>query len=380
MNSNIIFGITGSIAAYKACEIIRHLKSKGYNIHPVLTRNAKKFISPLTIATLAKNPVSFKLSFHMEHLEKCSLIVIAPASGNIIGKMAGGIADDLLTSIALARKAPILIAPAMNEGMYLNPITQRNIKILKETGIIVIGPEKGALAEGEGIGRLADVNVIVNAISSIIEKRIAISSKKVLITAGGTIEPIDPIRFISNRSSGIMGHSLAERFSLFGASTTLVTTTDIPTSLSIKRYNIKTASEMKEIVDKLFKDCDIFIASAAVCDFKPDIKSNSKIKDKEINLKLIRNPDILKEMGKKKDNKIIVGFSVDTENKIEHAKKKLKEKNLDMIVIAGEKDFGSERINPSILYKDGKIEEFGEISKIEFSDILIERIERNKAI
>lgn len=380
MNKTIIFGITGSIAAYKACEIIRRLKNLGFNIHPVLTKNAKRFISPLTIATLSQNPVSSKLSFHMEHLEECSLIVIAPCSCNVIGKIASGIADDLLTSIALARKAPILIAPAMNEGMYLNPITQRNIRILKSAGIIVIEPERGSLAKGEGLGRLANQDVIVNAISSLLERRRAISGKNVLITAGATIEPIDPIRFISNRSSGIMGHSLAERFSLFGASTTLVTTTDIPTSSSIKRYNVKTAIEMEDIVNKLFNECDIFISSAAVCDFKPSVKSSTKIKDKEIELKLIRNPDILEGLGKKRGNKTLVGFSVEVEKKIEYAKEKLQKKNLDMIVISQEKDFGSSKINPTILYKNGNIEEFEEISKIEFSDILIERIERNKAL
>lgn len=378
MNSKIIFGITGSIAAYKACEIIRALKSLKIDIYPVMTKNARKFISPLTIATISENPVYSKLSFHMEHLEKCDLIVIAPATANIIGKIAGGIADSLLTSIALAMKTPILVAPAMNEGMYLNPITQRNIRTLKEVGIIVIGPERGALAKGEGIGRLADVDVIVNAISSILERKIAISSKKVLITAGGTIEPIDPIRLISNRSSGIMGHSLASRFSLFGAKTIIVTTTNIPTSLSIERHNVETAIEMKEIVDKLFNNCDIFIGASAVCDFKPKTKITSKIKDKEISLNLTRNPDILKSLSKKKENKTLVGFSVDTENRIENAKNKLAEKNLDMIVLALIKDFGKETINPTIIYKDGNIEEFPEVSKIELADILIKRIIKNE--
>lgn len=374
MNSKIIFGITGSIAAYKACEIIRRLKSLGFDIHPVLTRNARRFISPLTIATLSENPVSTKMSFHLPHLEKCSAIVIAPCTGNIIGKIAGGIADDLLTSIALAMKAPILIAPSMNERMYLNPITQRNIKLLREAGIIVIEPERGKLVEGEGIGRLAGVDVIVDAVSSILKKRDGISQKRVLITGGGTIEPIDPIRFISNRSSGIMGHSLAERFSLFGAETSIVTTTNISTSSSIKRYIVQTAIEMKNIVDKLFNDCDIFISSAAVCDFKSRVKISSKIKDKEISLRLIRNPDILKALGKKKGNRILVGFSVDTENRIENARKKLLEKNLDIVVLAETKDFGERTIKPTILYKDGKTEEFPEISKIEFADCLIERI------
>ncbi|MEW6679734.1 MAG: bifunctional phosphopantothenoylcysteine decarboxylase/phosphopantothenate--cysteine ligase CoaBC, partial [bacterium] len=293
MNSNIILGITGSIAAYKSCELIRKLKSLGCDIHPVMTREAKKFISPLTIATLSENPVVIKPSFHIEHIKKCDLIIIAPATGNIIGKIAQGIADDLLTSIALAMKAPIIIAPAMNEGMYLNPITQRNIKILKENGVIIIEPEKGKLAKGEGYGRLVDVDVIVKEAMSLLEISKIASLKKVLITAGGTIEPIDPIRFISNRSSGFMGHSLASRFSLFGADVSLITTTDIPTLSSIKRYTVKTASEMKKMVDELFDNCDIFISTAAVCDFKPEKKAKEKIKDKEITLKLTRNPDIL---------------------------------------------------------------------------------------
>ncbi|MEW6006665.1 MAG: bifunctional phosphopantothenoylcysteine decarboxylase/phosphopantothenate--cysteine ligase CoaBC [bacterium] len=374
MNSNIIFGITGSIAAYKACELIRKLKSLGCDIHPVMTKQGKKFITPLTIATLSGNPVSTKPSFHMEHIKKCDLIIIAPASGNIIGKIASGIADSLLTSIALAMKAPIIIAPAMNEGMYLNPITQRNIKTLKENGIIVIEPEKGKLAEGEGYGRLADIEKIVDEAISLLKISKIASSKRVLITAGGTKEPIDPIRFVSNRSSGIMGHSLAERFSLFGADTTLITTTSIPTPSAIKRYEVQTASEMKEMVNKTFKDCDIFVSTAAVCDFRPQEKITSKIKDKEITLKLTRNPDILEEAGKRKKHQKLIGFSVDTENRLKEAKKKIREKNLDFIVVCAIPDFARETIKPTILYKDGNIEEFNEISKREFADCLIKRV------
>jgi len=370
----IVFGITGSIAAYKSCEIIRALKDLGADIFPVMTRNAQKFISPLTISTLSGNPVSYKMSFHMPHLKKCDLIIIAPASGNTIGKIASGIADSLLTSIVLARKAPIIICPAMNEGMYLNPITQRNIKILKENGIIVIDPEKGSLASGEGYGRLADIEVIVNRAKSLLEVSLNLSSKRVLVTAGGTIEPIDPVRFISNRSSGIMGHSLAERFSLFGAAVSLITTSVIPIPSSIKRYNVQTGEEMRETALRLFKDCDIFIGAAAVCDFRPSLKYPSKIKDKEVTLRLTRGPDILKEIGKIKGHQRLIGFSIDTENREGEAKKKLKEKNLDMIVISSILDFGSHKIKPIILYRNGSKEEFDEISKIEFADCLIERV------
>ncbi|HAW50090.1 TPA: bifunctional phosphopantothenoylcysteine decarboxylase/phosphopantothenate--cysteine ligase CoaBC [bacterium] len=373
--SNIIIGVTGSIACYKSCELIRLFKKGGANVSVVMTKNAKKFISPLTLATISQNPVSWKIGFKLEHKEKYDLIIIAPATADIIGKIAGGIADDLLTSLVLARKSPLLIAPSMDEEMYLNPITEENIEKLKSQGVRFIGPEKGLLASyKEGIGRMTDTNKIFEEAKIILDINKALSGKKILITAGATREYIDPIRFITNNSSGIMGHCLAEEFALFGANVSIITTTSIETPSIIKRYSVNTTYEMKEMIDRLFDDCDIFISTAAISDFRPEKKSQSKIKDKEITLRLIRNPDILKCVGHKKKDKIIVGFSIDTENPIDNAKNKMKEKNLDMIVVGSLSSFSSPNINPTILYKDGKIEEFGCISKRQFAHMLISKL------
>ncbi|MEK9149450.1 MAG: bifunctional phosphopantothenoylcysteine decarboxylase/phosphopantothenate--cysteine ligase CoaBC [Candidatus Desantisbacteria bacterium] len=367
-NKKIALGITGSIAAYKACDLIRRLKEEGADVHCVLTEIALSFITPLTLSTLSGNPVASKISQDMEHIGDYDLLIIAPATANIIGKASAGICDDLLTTIILARKSPVIIAPAMNEAMWLSEILQDNVKKLKEEGFRFIGPEKGRLTYGEGWGRLADIEKIVQEAILVLSIKDRLTGKKILITAGATREAIDPVRFISNRSSGKMGHILAEEALVQGASVTLITTTDIPVSSKIKTLYVETACQMRDKVIGLFDECSIFISVAAVSDFRPKDKCDKKLKREDgLQVEFVKNPDILKEVSERKAEKILVGFSVDKELDWQRAEEKLKAKNLDILVFSTTDSFASDRIKPYIIYPDGKQEEWFEISKRELA-------------
>jgi phosphopantothenoylcysteine decarboxylase/phosphopantothenate--cysteine ligase len=374
-SKKIVVGITGSIAAYKAAELVSRLRRLGADVHCIMTEKASSFITPLTLETLSQNPVLTKLSSNMEHLRRCDLIVIAPATANIIAKCASGISDDLVSTVLASRTSPVLIAPAMNEAMFSSPILQENIDKLRAKGFLFVGPEKGRLAcEKEGVGRLADVDKIVEGVCVLVEKRNGLSNRKILITAGATREPIDPVRYITNRSSGRMGHCLAYQSALYGAKVSLVTTAEQILHPDINTFFVETTEEMKRITDELFDACDILIMTAAVSDFVPK-RVDRKIKRREnLELQFVKNPDILADLSKKKGERFLVGFSVDTEDRIESAKSKLISKGLDIIVMSEISDFGRESITPTILYKDGKIERFGEISKMAFAHILLDRV------
>lgn len=386
-DKNIILGITGSIAAYKSPEITSQLVKLGANVMIIMTKSATHFISPLTLQTMSRNKVItdiFETSslFEVEHIslaDKADIFVIAPATANIIGKIASGIADDFLTTFAIACPTPILIVPAMNERMYLNSIVQENIKKLKSCGIYFIEPERGSLACGEkGKGRLAGVDKILEAIEGILGSSDILKGKRVLITAGGTCEPIDPIRYIGNRSSGKMGYALAVAAKEFGAEVTLISAaTQLNPPAGVKTIFVETASQMRDAVLKVFPEVDMVINAAAVADFSPEEISTKKIKKdiSPLTLKLTPTPDILAELGQKKQDKILIGFAAESENLIPNAKKKLKEKNLDIIVANDIKTgFGKDTTQVVIITKDGRCEELPLLTKREVSVRILKEV------
>lgn len=384
---NIVLGITGSIAAYKSAEITSQLVKWGANVTIIMTQSATHFISPLTLQTLSKNKVITELfemptSFEVEHLtldDKADIFVIAPATANIIGKIAAGIADDFLTTYTLACQTPILIAPAMNEKMYLNSVLQENIKKLKARGVYFIEPEEGALACGEkGKGRLAGVDKILTAIDGILNSSGILKGKKILITAGGTREPIDPIRFISNRSSGKMGYALAMVAKEFGAEVTLISApTQLEPPVGIKTIFVETTQQMRDEVLKVFPEVNIVISAAAVADFSPQKVSQQKIKKTthKLILELNKTPDILSELGQKKGDKVLIGFAAESENLIPNAKKKLKEKNLDLIVANDIKTgFATDTTQVTMITPDLRCEALPLLPKKEVARIILNKI------
>lgn len=344
---NILLGVTGGIAAYKAAYLTRLLVKQGANVKIVMTEAAKNFITPLTLATLSQNPILIDF-FNPENGEwnshvKISIwadaMIIAPATANTIGKMANGIADNLLTTSYLSAKCPVFVAPAMDLDMYAHPATQRNIETLKSAGNIIIEAEEGELASGlTGKGRMAEPETILNVVDNYFASCQALNGKTILITAGPTCEKIDPVRFIGNYSSGKMGFALAQSAADAGANVILVSG---PTKMSInssavKRIDVESAQQMHDACVRLFPDCDAAIMAAAVADYRPSVKSEQKIKKSErsLSLELEATPDIACDLGKiKKKGQVLVGFALETENGLANAQEKLKKKNLDFIVL-----------------------------------------------
>lgn len=343
-DKNIVLGITGSIAAYKAAEIISLLKKKGARVFPVMTEAATHFVHPTTYRSIAGERVTTHLFGskdeslkHISLSEIADLLLIAPATANVIGKIASGIADDILTTTVMATRTPVLIAPAMHESMYENPVVQENIRRLRELGYRFIGPEKGRLASGAvGWGRMSEPEKIVDFLQEIIFSREDFKGKNFLVTAGPTRESLDRVRFISNYSSGKMGFAIAREARNRGAEVTLITgPTSVEPPRGVRICRVESASQMLEEVREYFKQTDVLIMVAAVADFRPTSISKRKIKKEgkqRFVLEFTRNPDILEEMGKKKNGRILVGFCAETENLMEEAKKKLSRKNLDLIV------------------------------------------------
>ena len=393
---NILVGVTGGIAAFKSASIVSLLKKKGYNVKVVMTENATNIIGPLTLETLSKNRVYVDMwdknpHYEVEHIslaDWADIVLIAPATYNIIGKVANGIADDMLSTIlsAVALRKPVFFALAMNVNMYENPILNENINRLKTYGYRFIDTNEGLLAcNYEAKGRMKEPEEIVDIIvrhdiaSKIDNFRDALKGKKLLITSGRTREDIDPIRYLSNKSSGKMGYSLAQAAVDLGAEVTLVsgpTNLNVPDGLK-EFISVDSAIHMYEKVDEKFKDTDIFIACAAVADYRPKEYQDKKIKKSDLNLtiELVRNPDILFEMGKKKENQLLVGFAAETNNIIENALKKLEKKNLDMIVANNASTMGTDTNSIEIIRKDRSSTVINQKSKIELAyDILKEVI------
>jgi phosphopantothenoylcysteine decarboxylase/phosphopantothenate--cysteine ligase len=385
----IVLGVSGGIACYKAVELVRLLVQHGLGVQVIMTRGATEFVTPLTFQTLSGNPVAtetFSLTQESEighiHLaDSADLFAIAPATANIIGKIANGIADDLLTTVIMATRAPVLIAPAMNIHMFENPILQENLRKLRRVGYHVLEPAEGFLACGyEGKGRLPDPETIAEEIHRLLKKKDLVG-ERLLITAGPNREPLDPVRYLSNRSSGKMGYALARAALRRGAEVALVsgpTALEAPAGARVIRVN--TAAEMRDAVLHEFSACTSVIMAAAVADYRPIGGADRKIKRGEgpMELRLEPNPDIVKELGQMKDGKFLVGFAAETEDLIANAAKKLRDKNLDMIVANNVAEAGSgfdgDTNVATILDRSGTPRSLPLMTKDELADLIYDHL------
>jgi phosphopantothenoylcysteine decarboxylase/phosphopantothenate--cysteine ligase len=388
----ITLGVTGSIAAYKAADVASKLGQLGVDVHVVLTASAETFVGAATFRALTGNPVLsgvFDEPFdrqiaHIRLAQETDLILVAPATANLIAKMAHGLADDLLSTILLAATAPILVAPAMNVEMLRHPATLSNISLLKERGVEMVEPDFGVLACGsEGWGKLADTSRIVDAVVARLTRQQDLAGRRVLVTAGATREPLDPVRFLSNRSSGKMGFALAEAALDRGASVTVIaahTTVDPPPGVEIHR--VETTAELLEAACDRFDRCDILIAAAAPADYAPAELSSSKIKKGskggEWTLPLKETPDVLAALSARRSSQLIVGFAAETERIQENARDKLSRKNLDLIVANDvtreDAGFDTDTNVVTLLFPDGRIEELPSLPKRVVADRVLDAI------
>lgn len=377
----VVIGVSGGVAVYKALEVISRLRKKDVEIRVIMTKSAQKFVTPLSFQSLSQNMVITDMfdepkAWEIQHIslaKKADVMIILPATANIIGKVSNGIADDMLSTTIMATKAPVIFAPAMNTNMYENPIVQRNIENLKSFGYEFIEPASGRLACGDdGKGKLADVEDIFEATLSALNRSCDLKGKKVLVTAGPTISPIDPVRYITNRSSGKMGYAIAEEARNRGAEVTLVSgPTSLKAPYGVKTIRVTTNEEMKNEVLNEFPECNIVIKAAAVADYKALEYSPVKIKKGEgnLNLEFTRDSDILATLGERKTSQVLVGFAAESNDLIENATKKLIKKNLDLIVAnditAIETGFASNDNEVIILSREGKLK----LDKMSKSDV-----------
>ncbi len=379
----LVIGVTSGIAIYKALDVISKLKNE-YSIHVVMTQNSKKMVSPITFSTMSRNKVhcdTFEEKDWIAHIslaDQADIFAVLPATANCIGKIANGIGDDLLTTVAIASHSRKIIAPAMNVNMWENPIVQKNLNVLRETGWEIIEPAYGMLACGyEGKGKLASVDEIINHIRG----NKPLLGKKVVVTAGANMEDIDPVRYITNRSSGKMGISFAVRAKELGAEVVLIHgNIKQRVSSSIPSISVRSAVDMLEAVRESLSDADILIMAAAVADFRVEKISAEKIKKDvdTISLKLLKNPDILKTLKKEKGDRFFVGFALESENLLSNAEKKLKEKGVDLLIAnstgADVSPFGGDFSKVYILSKDGETEELPVLSKKEIATRVFDKI------
>jgi phosphopantothenoylcysteine decarboxylase/phosphopantothenate--cysteine ligase len=386
-DKTIVLGITGSIAAYKAADIASRLTKEGAKVEVVMTEASTWFIAPLALRSITGREVvtdMFDLESQrtLEHItlaEAADVVVIAPATASLIAKLAAGIADEMPALVVLATKAPIILAPAMNVNMYQNPITQENLAKLKARGFIIIEPERGRLASGRvGLGRLADSDKIIGTIKQVLGRRGDLAGKKLVVTAGGTQEPIDPVRHITNPSSGKMGYAIAEAARDRGAEVKLITApVSLPQPAGVKVIPVRTTLEMQKAVAKAVTKADALIMAAAVTDYQPKTTAKDKIKKDtlEMKLELVRTPDILAEV---KGDFIKVGFAAESNDIIANAKNKLKNKKLDMIVAnditAADSGFGVDTNKVIIIDKKGKVEKLPLMSKREVADRILDGV------
>ncbi len=385
----IVLGVTGGIAAYKVAELVRELVRGGAEVFVVMTRSAQAFVTPLTFQTLSGNKVATDLFSlieeseigHISLADRAQVLVIAPATANVIGKIAGGIADDLLTTVVMATKAPVLIAPAMNVHMWENPICQENIQKLRARGYHFIEPAAGELACGyEGKGRLPEPPVIVEEIRALLSPQ-DLRGETVLVTAGPTEEPLDPVRFLSNRSSGKMGFAVARAARRRGARTILVSgPTALAAPCGATFIPVRTAVQMREAVLENLPAASVLVMAAAVSDFRPKAVSSEKIKKSAAQpvVPLELNPDIIAEAGRRKGKRLIVGFAAETESLLTNARRKLEEKNLDLIVAndvglpgAG---FAVDTNIVKVIDRSGKVEELPLMDKEELANRVLDRV------
>jgi phosphopantothenoylcysteine decarboxylase / phosphopantothenate---cysteine ligase len=386
----ILIGVSGGIAAYKSAEVVSRLRKLGATVYVAMTKGATEFIAPLTLRSLSTNPVYVDLFeepkvWNVEHIalaEAVDAVLVAPATANLLAKMSVGIADDFLSTVLLATRAPIFVAPAMNHAMYHHPATQENLERLKARSVRVIGPATGFQACGtEGDGRMSEPVELVEALQTFFASSNALQGKRAIVTAGGTQEPLDPVRYLGNRSSGRMGFAVAEALQEAGAETILIAApTDLPTPPGVKRISVMTAQEMYNEVMREFPSVDIVIKAAAVADYRPKEISGQKIKKQgtSLTVELVPNPDILSELGKIKTKQVLVGFAAETENLIAHAQDKMRRKNVDMLVAndvtqpgAG---FGSPTNIVSFLFPDGKRIDLPQMNKLEIARQLVQEV------
>lgn len=386
-----LLGVTGSIAAYKAVDLVSRLTKLGASVNVIMTQNATRFLAPLTFQSISRNPVVVDMfaeaaDWQPEHIslaDRADILVVAPATANIIAKLAHGIADDMLSTTALAVRCPILIAPAMNCHMFGNSIFQENIEILRRHGFAFVEPEYGQLACGyEGKGRLANAEKIIQEIQRLVCKPSDFKGKKILVTAGPTHEALDPIRFITNRSSGKMGYAVAEASSSRGADVTLISgPSALPDPRDVTLVKVESAIQMRDAVLKHAPQADVVIMAAAVSDYRPQNISPQKIKkgQGQMTLVLERNPDILAELGQNKsDGQILVGFSMETENVLDNALEKLQKKNLDLIaandVLQPGAGFGTDTNIVWLIDSSGHKRKLPLMSKRDVADAILDEV------
>lgn len=382
----IVLGVGGGIAAYKGCDLLRRLQESGFAVTVAPTPSSLNFVGKATWEALSGREVTTDVFESVEQVRHVSLakiaeaIVIAPATADLIARIAAGRADDLLTNVVLASTAPILIVPAMHPAMWFNEATQENVRRLRARGIDVMEPAQGALTSGDvGKGRFPETSEIIKRFTSQTLREQDLLGTKVLVTAGGTREPIDPVRYIGNRSSGLQGIAIAEAALMRGAEVTLIAANiDLPVHPNIKRIDISTVAEMTSSLDLEFADCDYLFMAAAISDVRPALKSSEKIKKSHLTeIELVENPDLLVGLATRKSNQVIVAFAAETEGDLlSIAKEKLVRKGANLIYLNDVSDgaiFGSTRTSGSIIGHDGVIEEFSDISKESLSHALISR-------
>lgn len=384
---NVVLGVTGSIAAYKAVDIASKLTQKGLCVDVVMTKAAQEFVTPLTFRSITHRPVvtdMFDLSseFSVEHValaEKADVVVIAPATANTIAKLAVGLADEMVCSTVLATKAPVIIAPAMDAGMWQNSVTQENINKLRSRGFTIVGPGYGRLASGlVGMGRLIENEEILGAIFQVLGRKGDLANKQIVVSAGGTQEPIDPVRFIGNRSSGKMGYAIAEAARDRGAVVTLVSgPTALPVPFGVEVMQVQTAAQMHDAVLKATVAADVLIMAAAVADYRPAIAAEGKIKRETdtLALELVKTSDIIAEV---KGDIIKVGFAAESGDVISRATEKLKKKHLDLIVVnditAKDSGFDADTNRVAFIDRDGKVEQLPLLLKSEVAHKILDRV------
>lgn len=408
-DKNIILGVTGGIAAYKCVDLVSRLRKQGANVHVILTKGAQNFVTETAMREISGNPVVTSMwqeiqQYDVEHIALAQLadvVLVAPATANVIAKCACGMADDMLTTTLLATKAPVFFAPAMNTNMYENSITQQNLHILLERGCHIIEPAAGHLACGtSGVGRMPEpqelVEILVNFFATVKEltepdevnslqhliEELDFSGLNILVTAAGTREPIDPVRYIGNRSSGKMGYAIAEAARDLGANVTLISgPSALPPLAGVNFFKVESARDMRRLVLENFPESQIVIKAAAVADYRVKNVADHKIKknDEKLTLVLEKNPDILKELGQKKQKgQVLVGFAAETQNLIQYAQSKLEKKNLDMIVANDvskpQAGFNVDTNLIKLLKRDGSIEELPLMSKKDLAYIILNHV------
>lgn len=387
----IVLGVTGGIAVYKAVDLVSRLRKQGAEVRVIMTEHAQNFVTPLTFKEISGNKVATSMwesnqEFNVEHIALANwadAFLVAPATANILAKMACGIADDLLSTTLLAAQAPIIVCPAMNTGMYENPVTQQNIQKLADLGVTVMPPAVGVLACGtSGAGRLPEPQQIVEFVSAFFAKREGdMRGLKVLVTAAGTREPIDPVRFVGNRSSGKMGYAVAQMAAERGAEVLLISgpsALDIPAN--VKGIKVETTNEMLEACLNAYDQVDIVIKAAAVADYRPRDVADQKIKkktDDALTVVMDKNPDILKTLGGKKTHQVLIGFAAETQNLLANASEKIIKKNLDMIVAndvtAAGAGFNTDTNIVKLLYPNGEVLALEQMPKVAVANVILDQ-------